>query len=83
MGQSEVAQLREQIQLEMEAMRRAVSGFAQGTARHAFIQARLQRIGLCREVLVRHVGETSASQVVCSTYMHVMEDTPLQTEDKS
>ena len=52
MNQSEVARLREQIELQIEAMQRGMHGFSTGATRHAFIRARLERLGL----RTRHVG---------------------------
>src|SRR5258708_5241003 len=45
MNQSEVARLRQQIELQLEAMRLGMSGLATGRARHAFIRAQMDRIG--------------------------------------
>ncbi|HLZ58531.1 MAG TPA: hypothetical protein VKR06_16455 [Ktedonosporobacter sp.] len=73
MGSSEVARLRQQIELEMEAMQRGMSGIAQGTARHDFIHARMERIGVCQEGLARQVGPSAASHIVCQLYMQTME----------
>jgi hypothetical protein len=72
---SEIAQLRQQIELEMDAMRYALSGFALGTARHAFIQKKLEHIGACQDSLAHHIGEDAANQIVCSLYIQAMEDT--------
>ena len=44
MPESEIAQLRRQIQAEYEAAQRGFSGLASGTARHAFITARMERM---------------------------------------
>jgi hypothetical protein len=79
---SEVAQLREQIELEMDAMRGALSGFAVGTARHAFIQAKMERIGACQHSLAHHIGIDAATQLVCSLYMETMEETSSQANAK-
>ena len=73
MNRSEVAQLRQQIELQLEALQRAMYGLATGTARHAFIQARMERIGACQDRLAEQVGETVANQIVCSMYAEVME----------
>ena len=70
---SEVAQLRKQIELELDAMRRGMAGIALGTARHAFINARMQRVGACQDILARQVGETTANRIVCNIYMQTME----------
>src|SRR5437016_2687889 len=43
-GTSEVARLRQLITAEYEAAARGLTGLAQGTARHAFIDARMNRV---------------------------------------
>ena len=73
MNRSEVAQLRQQIELQLEALQRGMYGLATGTARHAFIQARMERIGACQDRLVEQVGEAVANQIVCNLYAEVME----------
>lgn len=73
MCQSEVARIRQQIALEIEAMNLGMSGLATGCARHDFIHARMERIGACHDDLARHVGEANANHIVCQLYMHVME----------
>ncbi len=73
MSGSEVARLRQQIELELEAMRRGLFGISAGTARHAFIHARMERVGACQDVLASHVGEPEAAQVVCHLYTQTME----------
>jgi hypothetical protein len=70
---SEVAELRQQIALELDAMRRGLLGISAGTARHAFIHARMERIGACQDTLANSIGEQAASQVVCTAYMQAME----------
>ncbi len=72
-NRSEVARLRQQIELELDAMRRGLYGISAGTARHAFIHARMERIGACQDTLAHEIGEKAASQVVCSMYMQTME----------
>lgn len=42
---SEVARILEQIREEDASARCAMEGFAQGTSRHAFITAKMERIG--------------------------------------
>jgi hypothetical protein len=73
MNQSEVARLRQQIELQLESMRRGMSGLATGKARHAFIRAQMDRVGECQDALAEYVGEGVANQVVCSLYVEVME----------
>jgi hypothetical protein len=72
-NQSEVARLHQQIELQLEAMRRGMSGLATGKARHAFIRAQMDRVGKCQDALARYVGEGIANQVICSLYVEVME----------
>lgn len=73
MMQSEIARLREQIELELEAMQRGMRGLALGTARHSFIQKRMQRIEVYQDTLADEVGDTTATQMVCKLYVDVME----------
>jgi hypothetical protein len=73
MNKSEVALLHQQIELQLEAMRRGMSGFATGKARHAFIRAQMDRIGECQDALAIYVGEGIANQVIYSLYIEVME----------
>jgi hypothetical protein len=80
MCKSEIAQLRRQIEMEVEAMHRGMSGIALGSARHDFINARMQRISACQESLATYVGDTSAHHIVCQVYMQTMEtDTTFDT----
>lgn len=72
-NRSEVAQLRQQIALELDAMRRGLLGISTGSARHAFIHARMERVGVCQDTLANVIGEQAATQVVCAVYMQAME----------
>lgn len=79
-NQSEVAQLRQQIELELTSMRYGLSGFASGTARHTFIHTRMERVGDCQNMLAQYLGEHAATEIVCQMYMHSMEcDLPQET----
>jgi hypothetical protein len=73
MCKSEIALLREQIELELQAMRRGIGGFALGTARHAFIQARMEQVGSYQDSLASYIGTDAATHVVCKLYMQAME----------
>jgi hypothetical protein len=73
MNQSEVAQLYHQIEVQLEAMRRGMSGFATGRARHAFIRAQMDNVGGCQGALAKYVGEDAADQVIYNLYTEVME----------
>lgn len=80
MCKSEVALLRQQIELEMEALRNGFSGIAVGTARHAFIHARMQRIGSCQDRLAQQIGDAPANHIVCQLYVRAMDpDLPFET----
>ncbi len=72
-NKSEVAQLRQQIALELDAMRRGLLGISTGSARHAFIHARMERVGVCQDTLATSIGEQAATQIVCVAYMQAME----------
>ncbi len=64
MQQSEVARLREQIEAEYVAAKRALTGLASGTARHVFITHRMEHLGLYHSELVQLVGEHEATKIV-------------------
>ncbi|HZU66142.1 MAG TPA: hypothetical protein VFA09_02590 [Ktedonobacteraceae bacterium] len=70
---SEIARLREQIELQLEAMHRGLRGLTSGTARHAFIYERMERIEEYQDALAAYIGEHTASQIVCDIYVEVME----------
>ena len=72
MNQSEVAQLRQQIELQVQALQRVMYGFAV-TARHDFIQARFNSIGTYQSRLAEQVGEEAANRMVYNLYTEVME----------
>jgi len=61
---SEVARLRERIQLEYEAAQRGLSGIAQGTAQHAFITRRLENMAEHHRELEQLVGEQEATSIL-------------------
>lgn len=64
MGQSEVAQLLRQIDLEYGAAREALTGPTLGNAQHDFITARMERLTLCHEELCNYVGVQEASRLL-------------------
>ncbi len=78
MSRSEVARLRQQIELELEAMRNGMAGFAQGMARHHFIQARMERVGIYQDKLAEQVGDHKAGFMLCQLYEQVMEKDEVQ-----
>jgi hypothetical protein len=68
MNRSEVARLREQVELEYEAMMQGLSGFAEGSAMHDFISARMARVGDFHDELAKEIGEDRATQIICELY---------------
>ena len=65
---SEVARLREQIDLECRASWAALSAFRSGTAQHRFITARLRKMDEYHGLLARLVGEEAATACVCEAF---------------
>ena len=68
---SEVARLRQQIELECEAMRLALFGYAI-VASHEFIDQKYNALGKHQEALSRLVGEKEALRLVIETYEKVI-----------
>lgn len=60
---SDVARLRQRIQLEYEAATRGLTSIAI-TAPHEFITTRMERIAACHQELKALLGEQAAIQVV-------------------
>jgi len=61
---SEVARLRQQIELESQAAFSALYGLSQGSSRHETINAKLERIGQIQEELAAIVGSERATQII-------------------
>jgi len=72
MQQSEVAQLRQKIVEEYEAMKQGLSGLASGTTKHAFIDARMKRVDLYCDRLAQYMGEQEANQTISELYIQVI-----------
>lgn len=72
-NQSEIARLRQQIETQLVAMRHGLSGLSSGSARHAFINARMERIGACQEGLAGQLGENAANMLVYGLYNEIMD----------
>lgn len=62
--QSAVARLMRQIDMEYEAAERALHGFAAGTVRHDFINARMENAGMCYQELRQMVGDQQAGTLL-------------------
>ena len=74
---SEVAQLLQQINLKYEAATRGLTGSSAGSAKHSFITARLEQIGVYHEQLASLVGEVQATQLVIELTEQKQEDSTL------
>lgn len=61
---SEVARLRQRIQLEYEAAQRGLYGTAQGIAQHAFITQRLENMAEYHRTLKQLLGEREANKIL-------------------
>jgi hypothetical protein len=68
MSASDVAHLREQVEMEYTAMMQGLSGFAEGSAMHEFISARMARVESYHSALSKEVGEGEATQIICDLY---------------
>jgi hypothetical protein len=67
---SEVARLRQQIEVEYLAASQGLTGLACGTSQHSFITARMENLGACHEKLIALVGSQEAIQIMAE----VLED---------
>jgi hypothetical protein len=72
-NQSEVAQLRKQLEQEYEAMLRGMHALAAGTARHDFIRERMDNVSNYQARLAKVVGDVDAALIVGSTYYQIAE----------
>lgn len=73
METSEIARLRQQIDLEFESLQRGLYGFASGSARHEFIRARMDSVGNYHSKLKELIGEEEAVQILCDSYAAITE----------
>lgn len=64
-ARSEVSRLLAQIDAERDAAYQALYGMAEGMARHNFITARMEMLGVATEELKGVVGEQEALRLVC------------------
>ncbi|MFL5692309.1 MAG: hypothetical protein ACJ795_10925 [Ktedonobacteraceae bacterium] len=79
MNNSEIARIREQIELESAAMKFALYGFAT-VAKHEFISHKYDAIGKCQEQLGALVGEEEATDITAQTYNYVMDNDELDVQ---
>ena len=71
MGESEVARLRQQLEMECIAMQQGLTGYAV-TARHEIIQRRYKAVGHCQKQLEQLVGKEEAAFITAETYVKVI-----------
>jgi DNA-binding FrmR family transcriptional regulator len=64
-NKSEVARIMAQIEAMNQSLNQALKGLSEGTARHAFITARLERVQGFHEVLKPVVGKQKATEIIC------------------
>jgi hypothetical protein len=67
MAESSIAQLLQQIDQEYRAAQLGLTGLASGTARHDFITARTENLGVMHEQLIELVGPEKAIALVANT----------------
>ena len=79
-GNSEVARLLHQIDLEFEAAKQAATGLAVGVASHRFIAARMTRVGVYQAQLSTQVGDEEALRLVGEHYVGIMEQAEPEEE---
>lgn len=72
MYQSEVTQLRLKISTEYEAMKRGLNGFAWGSSRHSFIDARMKNVDNYHNQLSQFVGAQEATRTIFELYTEVI-----------
>jgi hypothetical protein len=66
-NRSEIARIRFQIDLELDALEHFMRGTAI-VANHAVIGHRIQRLGVCMDDLAQHRGEDAAVEEICEKY---------------
>ena len=68
MYESEVARIRRQIDMEFETLQQLKSGLVFGTARHDFINKRMDSVDRYHTKLADYVGENQADEMVYTLY---------------
>jgi hypothetical protein len=62
-NQSDVARLKEQLDAECAAARRALYSFAE-TGKHAYITRRMEKVGEVHDELIERIGEERATELL-------------------
>lgn len=79
---SEVAQLLQRIEQEHQAAQWALTGLASGSARHDFINQRLENIGGIHEQLKAQVGSETALNLIADSLWSPEDRTKVQDETR-
>lgn len=74
-SRSEVARLRQQIAQEYEAAWRGFYGYAEGAARHDFINQKLENMALHQEQLKELIGEHEAINILVDVLLEADQET--------
>src|SRR6059058_969860 len=64
-NKSEIARLMEQIRAEHESAQRGLTGIADGTAKHRFINAHMERMWALKDELGKEVSDAEALTIIC------------------
>ena len=80
--QSEVAQLRAQIEIEHQAMVWALTGLSQGNTQHAYISRRMGHTEIAYKGLRRLVGDEQATSILCEVWANSPEQDELPDLDQ-
>jgi uncharacterized protein YukE len=67
MSTSEIAQLREKIELEIQAMQNGFTGYA-AVAQHDIINHKYEQIGDYQRQLEQHIGVRAAAELVVEAF---------------
>ncbi len=64
-NKSEVARLMEQIRAEHESAQLGLTGIAEGTAKHVFINAHMERMWALKDELGKQMSDAEALIMIC------------------
>jgi hypothetical protein len=81
-NKSEVARLMEQIRAEHESAQRGLTGIAEGTAKHLFINAHMERMWALKDELGKEVSDAEALMLICRVLLGTDEENETGEESK-
>lgn len=86
MSKSEVALLRERLELEHRACMWALTALNLGTAQHRFITSRFRQMDVCCARLTTLVGEEEATTTLCEVFdgkpIHATNERALPSQER-